>query len=218
MTVSFRLISRAATATAAAASALAYSRLEPRVATHFNDEDKPDRYSSRMGAALGLPGVMVGLSVGNRLFGAWPGSSDREDSASGSAARDRAIALIDLALLPAHLAILAGGTGREVNMRLVNRGTFGALLLALGNVLPKLPRNPLIGIRTPWTLADPTVWERTHRVGGYLVSGAGLVTLLSAAAPGRRAARAPLVASLAAVGISAAYSFAIRRRGAGHGS
>jgi uncharacterized membrane protein len=215
MTVPYRVISRAAIATAAAASALAYSRLKPRVATHFNNEDVPDRYSSRAAAALGLPGLMVGLSVANRLLGNWPGSSDREDSASGSGARDQAVALVDVAMLPAHLAILAAGTGREVDMRLVNRGTYGALLLALGNMLPKLPRNPLIGIRTPWTLADPTVWERTHRVGGYLVSMAGVVTLASLAGRGKRASRAPLLASLAAIGISAAYSFAIRQSG-GH--
>jgi hypothetical protein len=72
MTVPYRVISRAATVTAAAASALAYSRLKPRVATHFNNEDMPDRYSSRAAAALGLPGLMVGLSVGTACWETGP--------------------------------------------------------------------------------------------------------------------------------------------------
>jgi uncharacterized membrane protein len=212
MTVPFRVVSRSVTVAAATASALAYSHLEPRVATHFDEEGKPDRYSSRIGAAVGLPGLMLGLTVANRLLGGWPGSADREDRTSGSEARDQAVALIDVAILPAHLAILAAGAGRHVDMRLVNRATFGAMMLALGNVLPKLPRNPLIGIRTPWTLADPTVWERTHRVGGYLLSISGLVTLASMGAHGKLTARLPLVAPLSAIAISVAYSFAIRRR------
>lgn len=87
------------------------------------------------------------------------------------------------------------------------RGIYGVLMIAMGDVLPKLPRNGLVGIRTPWTLADPTVWERTHRLGGYLLTAAGLMSLTSLPARGRRAARLPMLATLAAVGISSAYSF-----------
>lgn len=72
--------------------------------------------------------------------------------------------------------------------------------------MPKLPRNALVGIRTPWTLADPAVWERTHRAGGYLCIAAGLVSLLSLPV-GKRAARLPLAATLSAVGLSTVYSF-----------
>lgn len=63
-----------------------------------------------------------------------------------------------------------------------------------------------MGIRTPWTLADPAVWERTHRLGGYLCAAAGLVSLASLPLTGPRAARIPTLAILGAAGLSAAYS------------
>jgi uncharacterized membrane protein len=54
----------------------------------------------------------------------------------------------------------------------------GMLFIFLGNILPKVPKNFFIGIRTPWTLASETVWERTHRLGGWCFVLAGALMVL----------------------------------------
>ena len=215
MTFPSRTTSLAATATAAVASALAYPFLPKRVATHFDDEGRSDRYGSRLAAAITFPAIMAALTIANDRLGGWPGSRDWEDGNTGVQARDQAIGMVELALLPPHLAILAHSLGVPVDMSRMPRVVYGVLMIGLGNVMPKLPRNGLVGIRTPWTLADPVVWERTHRVGGYLITAAGLVSLASLPASGKAAARIPTAAVLSAVGFSAAYSFVIyaRRKG-----
>jgi uncharacterized membrane protein len=38
----------------------------------------------------------------------------------------------------------------------------------------------MFGIRTPWTLSNDRVWERTHRIGGVLFVIAGIVLILGA--------------------------------------
>lgn len=51
------------------------------------------------------------------------------------------------------------------------------LFIFIGNMLGKVKHNYFLGIRTPWTLADPDVWNRTHRFAGRLWFLVGVVTV-----------------------------------------
>jgi uncharacterized membrane protein len=42
------------------------------------------------------------------------------------------------------------------------------LFLVLGNYMPAIPPNYFMGVRTPWTLEDPDIWRRTHRLTGRI--------------------------------------------------
>jgi uncharacterized membrane protein len=53
----------------------------------------------------------------------------------------------------------------------------GVLLLTIGNYLGKARQNSVFGIRTPWTLADATVWDKTHRFTGRGMVLGGLVLI-----------------------------------------
>jgi uncharacterized membrane protein len=59
-------------------------------------------------------------------------------------------------------------------------GAMGLFFTAMGDQLGKTRPMYMVGIRTPWTLADPEVWTATHRLGGKLLVLAGLVWLVSA--------------------------------------
>ena len=47
----------------------------------------------------------------------------------------------------------------------------------LGDYLPNLRPNYVIGIRTPWTLQDSGTWRATHRLGGRLMFFGSLLLL-----------------------------------------
>src|SRR3569623_156189 len=69
-----------------------------------------------------------------------------------------------------------GGFSRRHRTRCVIAS--GAVLVLVGNYLPKDRYNLVIGIRTPWTLADERVWDRTHRVIGVGLLTAGIIAML----------------------------------------
>ena len=68
---------------------------------------------------------------------------------------------------------LAGRSAQEAES--LTTLVFVLFLAAMGNLFPAIRRNAYFGIRTPWTLKNDVVWERTHRLFGHLLVGMAAV-------------------------------------------
>lgn len=55
----------------------------------------------------------------------------------------------------------------------------GILFALLGNYFKTLRANYFIGIKTPWTLENETVWKETHKLAGKLWFAGGLLIVLT---------------------------------------
>lgn len=88
-----------------------------------------------------------------------------------------------------------------------------ALLVLVGNTLGKVRHNDVFGVRTPWTLADPRVWDKTQRFTGRLmVAGALILGAFAGFLPDHALLIATLVAVAAGPYIAgAAYSRSLAR-------
>jgi hypothetical protein len=81
-------------------------------------------------------------------------------------------------LLVTQIALVSRAFDAEFNvMRPVAIAT-GVLLIAVGNYLGKARQNGFIGIKTPWTLADATVWDKTHRFTGRAMFAGGVALMI----------------------------------------
>jgi uncharacterized membrane protein len=87
-------------------------------------------------------------------------------------------------MIAIHLLVVADLAGVEIVRAFAGRAVLvltGLTLVGVGDLLPRTRPNIVFGIRTPRTLADRRVWMETHRVGGYVAVGLGLVIALSGA-------------------------------------
>jgi len=158
-------------------SAALYGRLPELVATHFNLAGEADRWSNRLTAAVAMPAFMALLWL--MLWGL--------PKISPQGWRVEPFADVwhrcQLAILAFMLFIHVGLLGHAVGwwgadfQRLIMIG-IGLLFVTLGNYLGKTTRNFFLGIRTPWTLASDEVWRRTHRLGGWIMVGAGVALVI----------------------------------------
>src|SRR4029077_5688670 len=106
-----------------------------------------------------------------------------------------------IALLAAiHHVVSADAFRHELNARRVAVLLTGLQFMVVGNVMGKVRPNHWLGIRTPWTLADDRVWDRTHRFGGWLfvICGA-LLAIVAVLVPGGKILTAILLTAIAIV-------------------
>src|SRR6266576_1541758 len=195
---------------AAGVSVWACPPLPPAMATHWNLNGTPDRFSSRLMAVSIVPALLVFMTV---LFNVLPKVDPRRENYAKFLSSYWLIAnAVILFLLLSHALIIASGLGYGVRIdRLMPLGV-GLLFVFLGNYLTRVEPNWFIGIRTPWTLSSDAVWRKVHRTAGWLFVIAGLVIAAGAFAP--RSAFVPLfvAAIVVAAGIPVVQSYVLWRR------
>lgn len=56
----------------------------------------------------------------------------------------------------------------------------GAILIVLGNFMPKTRKNRIAGVRVSWSLYNDTTWMKSNRFGGAAMIISGLLTVVTA--------------------------------------
>jgi len=159
-------------------SVAVYSRLPEDVPMHWDISGEPDRFGSRLEGAFLVPLIMLVIYV---LMQWYPSRDPRAANIEKfRAAYDSVVAATVALLAGLHVMALGSALGWRINMTTVVLAGAGVLFVLLGNLMPLARSNFIFGIRTPWTLSSEQVWTRSHRIGGYAMVAAGLITLVGA--------------------------------------
>jgi uncharacterized membrane protein len=151
-----------------------WTSLPEQVPTHFTAEG-PDRWSSRT-SLIFMPGLLTpGICL---LFLALPYLDPKGKlSQMGSKYTSlRFLLTLFFCLLSCYLLYISS-TGTLARPEILT-ALIGALFIVLGNYFQTVRPNYFLGLRTPWTLEDEEVWKSTHKMGGKLWLGAGILILL----------------------------------------
>ncbi|MEI6887252.1 MAG: SdpI family protein [bacterium] len=73
--------------------------------------------------------------------------------------------------------------GYNINMMQLMIPALSSLIFLLGILIEKSESNYTIGFRTPWTLSNSKVWDKTHKLGAKLFKISAIITLLTVFIP-----------------------------------
>jgi uncharacterized membrane protein len=191
-------------------SAVVYSRLPDQMPVHWNWAGEVDGWAGRTQGAFMMPALALAVWALMRFL---PRIDPRRANyVKFGDTYELIVAAIVVMLVLIHIAVLGAALGWPISIGRVVPALIGALLLLLGNVLPRARPNWWFGIRTPWTLSNDRVWDRTHRVGGYMLAGAGCLMLLSAAVPSPWTVALAFAGAMVAGLGSVVYSYIVWRQ------
>jgi uncharacterized membrane protein len=153
-----------------------YPQMPDKMASHWNLQGKVNGYMPKFWGLFLLPLMLIGIAS---LFIIIP----RIDPLQANIEKfrkyyDRFIILFSAFLLWIYLFTILWNLGFKFHISLALLPAFAILFYYIGILCENAKRNWFIGIRTPWTLSNEKVWEKTHKIGGKLFKIAGVIALL----------------------------------------
>ncbi len=149
-----------------------YHKLPDRVPIHWNSSWEVDGTASKN--KMFLIGAVPALV--NGLFYLLPLIDPRRKNYDAKTyGLMRAVIVLMFVFLSWATVVTALDLG--INDKFLLSVIIGIAFIAMGNYLPKVKSNFFVGIKNPWALSDPTIWRKTHKVGGYFFFIIGLLML-----------------------------------------
>ena len=153
-----------------------YPQMPEEMASHWNTQGEVDDYLSKFWGLFLMPVISIGLFL---LFTLIPKVDPlKENIKKFRKYFDAFIILIIVFLFYIYLLSIFWNLGFRFNMGRLMLPALGILFYYCGILVENAKRNWFIGIRTPWTLSNEKVWEKTHKIGAKLFKIAGLIAFI----------------------------------------
>lgn len=148
-----------------------------------------------------------GVAMQRRMIQRWtsPEALEPPSIARFQSTYDLVVALVIAFVLIFHLTLVALAAGAPPATARAFLVLVGLGLAAMGNVMPRLRPNAIMGLRTRATLNDPVLWARLHRLFGGLLLASGVLVMLVALV----AMQYALMVAIAALMLSCLIVFAV---------
>ena len=162
-------------------SAFLYPRMPDSMVSRWNLQGVPNSYLPKPWVLFLMPVTSVVLVL---LFLAIPRIDPLKKNIQKFRKEYNFFILILVCFLSyLHVIVLVANAGVSVNVPQMLAPGFAVLFYYTGILLEKAKQNWFIGIRTPWTLSNKKVWDKTHRLGGKLLRIAGLIAVVGVLVP-----------------------------------
>lgn len=154
--------------------------LPEQIPAHYNLAGEVDRYGSRL-EILSLPIFILIMSYLFRWFAAKtlakkPQLLERAFFIGGNCMLTVFNAILFVMLYTSFVS-LKRLSGPEGSITQIFNIILGIALIVTGNIMPKVKRNAVFGLRTKWSMANDTCWNLSQRFGGlsFMIIGTLIV-------------------------------------------
>jgi uncharacterized membrane protein len=183
---------------------VAYPVMPDLVASHWNAAGELNGTMPKFWGLLLIPLLMLAFCA---LFAVLPRIDPlRQNYQKFQDYYEGFVLIFAVFFLIIQIQIILWGLGIPVSPNLVMPVLIGGLFIYLGFLLEHAEPNWFVGIRTPWTLSSPSVWRKTHLLGGKLFKLAGVVSIIGVLA-GRYAFLFILIPVIAVAMFTVVYSY-----------
>lgn len=158
-----------------------YHNLPDKMATHWNSSGEVDGYSSRFFGAFLIPILTIGITL---LFIILPSIDPlKKNYKKFEKQYEGFIFIFIIFMLIIHIQMILWNMDILISPMVIIPVGLGFLFIYTGILLKNAKRNWFVGIRTPWTLSNENVWNKTHKRAGPLFQIAGLIAILGILLP-----------------------------------
>jgi uncharacterized membrane protein len=160
---------------------LIFPLMPPMMASHWGVGGEVNGYMSRFWGLFFMPILSIFLYL---LFRFLPSTDPyRKNFKEFENYYDNFVVVILSFLFYIYLLTLIWNLGHKFNMMQFMSPAFAVLFYFAGILTSHAHQNWFVGIRTPWTLSNKVVWQKTHAIGGKLFKLTALLILFGTGFP-----------------------------------
>jgi len=150
-----------------------YSQMPEKIVMHWNAEGQANGYMPKFFGLFLMPFIFIIVGL---LFIAIPSIDPwKENIEKFREYYDGFIVLFLVFMLFVYFQVILWNIGIKINPNATLPIGLGLLFFYAGILCENAKRNWFIGIRTPWTLSNEIVWNKTNKIGGKLFKVAGII-------------------------------------------
>lgn len=187
-----------------------YPKLPDIIPSHWNIEGKVDGYTAKNAFLLFLPTLTLGIYIFMSFAPILDPKPESYRQFKGIFELFRFIMVLFFFVL--YFVSLLVALGIPINVSKIVQLLVGGLLIFIGNYFGKIRHNYTFGIKTPWTLANEEVWNKTHRLSGPLWVVTGVLWVSGVFFPGRVAFIIGMGSLLLVSVVGAIYSYILFKK------
>ena len=152
-----------------------YTILPITIITHWGVTGQPNGYMSKFPGVFLFPLIILGMLL---LFIFLPKLDPlRKNYKNFITYYDSFILIFILFMSYIYIISILWNLGIQIPIYLALIPAIGFLFIYIGLILKHVKQNWFIGIRTPWSLSNEKVWNKTHKLGSKLFVISGIITL-----------------------------------------